>query len=238
MFFQLTTIRYWFARQDEQKVIIPVFRATVFIQVYSIRFYRYGYPLRSSSVSCDRHSRFAKLAESGPLLAITNWACRGWKIIFTGHSRGGAISQLLTTQVISKLVELAGYLRWSHCAASPLEHLDADHHFWSSYTEWYNVYDAYIYGHVIIFRLATFGVNVIKEVILAFRGHLQKLEIRLCAEVIGYRNEDLESILVKASDEIHNISHDLLIPIYLIFGCHHFIRKDEKSELIIDSFQC
>ncbi|CAF3583154.1 unnamed protein product, partial [Rotaria sp. Silwood2] len=111
----------------------------------------------------------------------------------------------------------------------------ADYHFWSSYTEWYGIFDTYIYEHDAIFRLATFGADVTRKIINASGTYIRKLGIKICSKLIGYQSEDLTSVLLTASDEICDICHDGLIPTYSIFGRHHFIRKDKNSELKIIS---
>ncbi|CAF1615787.1 unnamed protein product [Rotaria magnacalcarata] len=223
-------------RQDEQKIIILVFRATVSSKSIQDGFTDASIYSNDQVYLGARHAGFAKRAESAPLIAVTNWLRRGWKIIITGHSLGGAVSQLFTAQVISNLVE-AGLLPEMvslRCITFGTPQC-ADYHFWSSYTDWYGVFDTYIYQYDAIFRLATFGADVTKEVTDSFSRYLQKLGIKAFGKVIGYKNEDLTSIFVKATDQICDFCHDALLPAYSIFGRHHFIRKDEKSELKIDS---
>ncbi|CAM4917171.1 unnamed protein product [Rotaria socialis] len=223
-------------RQDEQKIIILVFRATISSKSIQDVFTDASIYSNHQVYLGARHAGFAKRAESAPLIAVTNWLRRGWKIIITGHSLGGAVSQLFTAQVISNLVE-AGLLPEMvslRCITFGTPQC-ADYHFWSSYTDWYGVFDTYIYQYDAIFRLATFGADVTKEVTDSFSRYLQKLGIKAFGKVIGYKNEDLTSIFVKATDQICNFCHDALLPAYSIFGRHHFIRKDEKSELKIDS---
>jgi hypothetical protein len=161
---------------------------------------------------------------------------RGWKVIITGHSLGGAVSQLFTAHIISKLVEagLSPGMISLRCVTFGTPQC-ADHHFWSTYTDWYDAFDSYVYGNDAIFRLATFGADVAKKLIDSFGGYLKEIGVALCTKLIGYSNEDQTHILVKATDQIRNISHDALIPVYSMFGRHHFIHKDEKSQLKIDS---
>ena len=225
-------------RQEEHKIIILVFRATVSSKSVQDIFTDINLHSNHQVYLGDRHSEFAQRAETAPIFAVTNWLRRGWKIITTEHSLGGAVSQLFTTQVVSKLVESG--LTYDMVVLKCITfgtHQCADHHFWSSYTEWYNVFDTYIYGNDAIFRLATFGATVTKKIIDSFGRYLQNIGIKLCANIIGYKNEDLTNILVNATDQIHDISLGASVPAYSIFGRHHFIRKDEKSHFKIDSIE-
>ncbi|CAF3899978.1 unnamed protein product [Rotaria sp. Silwood1] len=223
-------------REDKQKIIIVVFRATVSSKSLQDVFTDISIHSNHQIYLGDRHSGFSKRAESGPLLAVTNWLRRGWKIIITGHSLGGAVSQLFTAQVISNLVE-AGLLPEMvslRCITFGTPQC-ADYHFWSSYTKWYDVFDTYIYEHDAIFRLASFGTKFIKEVTDSFVDYLGKIGLQICNHVIQYRNQDLTNVLGNASDQIYPFASDMLFPTYSIFGRHHFIRKDENSELKIDT---
>jgi GTP-binding protein EngB required for normal cell division len=223
-------------RQEEHKIIILVFRATVSSKSIQDVFTDASIYSNHQIYLGSRHSGFAQRVETAPLLAVTNWLRSGWKIIITGHSLGGAVSQLFTAQVISKLVEAGVSLDMIslHCVTFGTPQC-ADHHFWSSYTEWYDVFDSYVYGNDAIFRLATFGADITKKVIDSFVGYLQKLGIKLCAEMFGYNNENLTNSLIGNCDQIRNISLDVLVPTYSIFGRHHFIRRNEKNQLQIDS---
>jgi len=223
-------------RQEEHKIIIVVFRATVSsksiqdvftdICIYSDHRVYLG----------SRHAGFAQRLETGPLLAVTNWLRRGWKVIITGHSLGGAVSQLFTTEIINKLVEsgLSPEMASLRCVTFGTPQC-ADHHFWSSYTAWYDTFDSYVYGNDAIFRLATFGAEKTKEVIDSFIKCLQQAGLKLYTNMISYKNEDQPPILVQAIYQFSDICNDALIPAYSTFGRHHFIRKDERSQFKIDS---
>ncbi|CAF4313495.1 unnamed protein product [Rotaria sp. Silwood2] len=223
-------------RQDEQKIIIVVFRATVSSKSLQDVFTDMSIHSNHHVYIGSRHSGFSKRAESGPLLAVTNRLRRRWKVIITGHSLGGAVSQLFTAHVINNLVE-AGLLPEMvslRCVTFGTPQC-ADYHFWSSYTKWYDVFDTYIYEHDAIFRLATFGTEFIKKVTDSFAGYLLKAGVKMCTNVIGYRNQDQTDVLRNATDQICEFTSDALVPAYSIFGRHHFIRKGEKSEFKIDS---
>jgi GTP-binding protein EngB required for normal cell division len=223
-------------RQEEHKIIILVFRATVSTKSIQDVFTDASIHSNHKVYLGSRHSGFSRRAETAPLLAVTNWLRRGWKVIITGHSLGGAVSQLFTAHIISKLVEagLSPGMISLRCVTFGTPQC-ADHHFWSTYTDWYDAFDSYVYGNDAIFRLATFGADVAKKLIDSFGGYLKEIGVALCTKLIGYSNEDQTHILVKATDQIRNISHDALIPVYSMFGRHHFIHKDEKSQLKIDS---
>jgi small GTP-binding protein len=223
-------------RQEEHKIIILVFRATVSSKSLQDVFTDASIYSNHQVYLGDRHSGFSQRVETAPLVAVTNWLRRGWKVIVTGHSLGGAVSQLFTTQVISKLVEagLTPDMVSLRCVTFGTPQC-ADHHLWSSYAEWYNVFDTYIYGHDAIFRLATFGAEVTKKVIDSFVVYLQSLGTNICSKVIGYQSEDLANTFARATDPIRASIRDGLIPKYSIFGRHHFIGKNEKCQFKIDS---
>ncbi|CAF0743569.1 unnamed protein product [Adineta steineri] len=224
-----------FCRQDEQKIIIIVFRATVSSKSLQDVFTDISIHSNHDVYLGSRHSGFSERAESSPLLAVTNWLRRGWKVVITGHSLGGAVSQLFTAQVINNLVE-AGLLPEMvslRCVTFGTPQC-ADYRFWSSYTRWYDVFDTYIYEHDAIFRLVTFGTDFTKKIIGSFAGYL-KAGAKICAHAIGYRNQDQTNILTNATDQVCEFTNDVLVPKYSIFGRHHFIRKGEKGEFKIDS---
>ena len=223
-------------RQEEHKIIILAFRATVLSK--SLQDVFTDVKIHSNYQTClgARHSGFAQRVETAPVSAVVNWLHRGWKIIITGHSIGGAVSHLFTAQVISKLVEagVSPDMVSLHCITFGAPQ-SADHHFWSNYTEWYDVFDNYIYGNDAIFRLATFGANITKKVIDLFVKYIQKLGIKWCAEMIDSNINNLTNTLIYNFDQILSMSVDALVPTYSIFGRHHFIRRNEKNQLKIDS---
>ncbi|CAF1364826.1 unnamed protein product [Didymodactylos carnosus] len=104
-------------RQDEHKVIILVFHATVSSKSIQDVFTDASLYSDRNVYGGDRHSGFSERAESGPLLAVINWLNEGWKVIVGGHSLGGAVSQLFTVKVIQNLVEFGSSLDkvWLRC---------------------------------------------------------------------------------------------------------------------------
>jgi hypothetical protein len=128
-------------RQDEHKTIILVFRATVSSKSLQDVFTDISFYSNLQVYEGSRHAGFSKRAESGPLLAVVNWLQQGWKVIVTGHSLGGAVSQLFTCAVIKSLTEIGltpdkVVLR---CVTFGIPQC-ADHDFWSSFSKWYDIF--------------------------------------------------------------------------------------------------
>ena len=181
----------------------------------------------------DRHSGFAKRAESGPLLAVVNWLRQGWKVIITGHSLGGAVSQLFTGEVIRALIETGLTINKVvlRCVTFGVPQC-ADHNFWSSYSAWYDVFDSYIYENDAIFRLVTFGADQARSVINAFVEHIGNIGTK----IIKYTSNDSSSnVLRNTGDQIMTAVDDAIIPKYTVFGRHHFIVKGHLAALNITS---
>ncbi|CAF1201383.1 unnamed protein product [Adineta steineri] len=219
-------------RQDEHKTVLLVFRATVSSKSIQDVFTDLQFYANREVYEGNRHSGFAKRAESGPLLAVVNWLRQGWKVIVTGHSLGGAVSQLFTAQVIKSLTEIGLTVDQVvlRCIAFGIPQC-ADHNFWVSYTTWYDIFDSYIYENDAIFRLVTFGADQTRNIVDAFVRYIGKIK-----RTIKYMIDDpLPGVVGYADDQIENIISDALIPTYSVFGRHHFIIKNHQGELNIIS---
>ncbi|CAF1606283.1 unnamed protein product, partial [Didymodactylos carnosus] len=220
-------------RQDEHKTILLVFRATVSSKSIQDVFTDIRFYTNSQVYEGDRHSGFSKRAESGPLLAVVNWLQQGWKIIVSGHSLGGAVSQLFTCAVIKSLIEIGLTLDdvVLRCITFGTPQC-ADHNLWSSYSASYDIFDTYIYENDAIFRLVTFGGNVAQNIINSF---VRKIGNAVGEKIIQYMalNHQSSNILHCGGDQIGNVINDILIPKYAVFGRHHFIVKTQLAALNI-----
>ncbi|CAF4495801.1 unnamed protein product, partial [Rotaria sp. Silwood2] len=217
-------------RQDAQKTVILVFRATVSSKSLNDVFTDISFHANREAYEGSRHAGFSKRAKSGPLIAVISWLLQGWKIIITGHSLGGAVSQLFTCAVIKSLAEMGKtsndvILR---CVTFGVPQC-ADNDFWSSYVNWYGVFDTYIYENDAIFRLATFGSKKANKIVKSFCNCYAKIGRKLIAYFIG---EPLQTIL-DAGGQIVDMISDAVIPTYAVLGRHHFIVKNQTASLEI-----
>ncbi|CAF4189003.1 unnamed protein product, partial [Rotaria sordida] len=220
-------------RQDDHKTILSVFRATVSSKSIQDVFTDLKFYSNREVYEGDRHSGFSERTHSGPLVAVVNWLRQGWKVIVTGHSLGGAVSQLFTAEVIRSLAEIGLTIDQVvlRCITFGVPQC-ADYRFWSHYTAWYDVFDTYIYENDAIFRLVMFGADLAKKTVNAFVGYIGNLVLG----IIEYMNNDsLVNNLQHAADQIGDIINDALIPTYSVFGRHHFIVKDRQALLKIIS---
>lgn len=220
-------------RQDEHKTVLLVFRATVSSKSIQDVFTNLQFYVNREVYEDDRYSGFAKPTESGPVLAVVNWLRQGWKVIVTGHSLGGAVSQLFTAQVIELLTEIGLTVDQVvlRCIAFGVPQC-ANGHFWSSYTAWYDIFDSYIYENDAIFRLVTFGADKARNTVDAFVRYIGRIE----STVIKYMiNDALSNIPGHDTDQIEDAINGGLIPTYSVFGRHHFIVKEHQATLNIIS---
>ncbi|CAF3128588.1 unnamed protein product [Rotaria sp. Silwood2] len=220
-------------RHDQHRTILLIFRATVSSKSIQDVFTDLRLYSNHDVYEGDRHAGFASRADSGPTLAVAHWLQQGWKVIISGHSLGGAVSQLFTARVIDSLVEIGltvdrVVLR---CITFGTPQC-ADHHFWSKYAAWYDIFDTYIYENDAIFRLVTFGTEAATSVAKAFANQI----INYGKKVIQYiDNDQCRNLADSSFEQICINGVDILLPKYYVFGRHHFIMKDERANLMIKS---